>query len=61
MWQLQKQSYSENRKRGYGGQIEEPHPVGKLQRTRGPIKINDQIHSHVGVAEASKKMQEEFI
>ena len=48
----------ENRKRGYEGQIEDPYLVEKLQRKRGPIQSNDQIHSQVVVAEAPNKMQE---
>ena len=37
---IKTKNYRENRKRDYEGQIEEPYPCEKLQRTRGPIKRN---------------------
>ena len=36
-------NYRENRKIGYEGQIEDPYSVEKLQRERGPIKLNEKI------------------
>ena len=44
-------------KRGYEFQIEDPYPGKKLQRTIGPVQINEQIHIQVGVEDASKKLQ----
>ena len=51
----------ENRKRGYEGQIEEPYPVEKLQKARGSIQSNDQMHSQVGVLEAHKNIQDKYL
>ena len=48
----------ENRKRGYEGQIEGSYLVEKLQRTRGNIQRNDQLHSKMSVIEEPTNTQE---
>ena len=55
---IKTKNYREKRKRGYEVQIEKPYPVEKLQRTRGPIQVNEQINSQVEVLESPKKIQE---
>ena len=42
-------------------QIEEPYSVEKPQRKRGPIQRNEKIHSQVRAAEATKKIQGEYL
>ena len=58
---MQTKNYREIHKRGYEGQIEDPYPGEKMQRTRGPVQINEQIHIQVGVEEAPKKLQVKYL
>ena len=44
-----KKNDRENLNRGYEIQIEETYSLEKMQRTRGPIQRNEQIHNQVGV------------
>ena len=47
----------ENYKRGYEVQRETSYPVEKLQKTKGNIQSNDQLHSQLSMVKLPKKTQ----
>ena len=58
---IYEENESENCKRGYEIQIEEPYLGEKLQRTRGLVQHNEQIHIQVRVVKAPTNIQGQYL